>query len=94
MRSIEFIPYSGTVFNLSVEGDKSYIVRGATVHNCRCDVMAVSAARAEHEGWKVSGPPPRTVESIDKATGEVTQLPVVPDKGWNRLPTLDYGKAA
>lgn len=52
IRLIEKIPYNGTVCNLSVEKDESYIVYGSTVHNCRCRVTSLSMEEMEEEGLK------------------------------------------
>ena len=34
VRALKSVPYSGSVYNLEVEGDHSYVVQGVAVHNC------------------------------------------------------------
>ena len=46
------IPYNDIVVNLSVDTDESYVIQGATVHNCRCKVNSLSAQEMEEEGLK------------------------------------------
>lgn len=38
---IERVKYTGTVYNLEVEGDESYVAQGVVVHNCLCRKDAV-----------------------------------------------------
>ena len=64
--SCEKLPYNGIVYNLSVAGDASYIVQGATVHNCRCYVKSLSA-----EDLKARG-----LDAETKGTD------LKPDEGW------------
>lgn len=94
---IDTIPYSGTVFNLTVESDRSYIIPGATVHNCRCSVNSVSAHDLELEGWKVEtvDPTGKLYEPTDPNTG--VKLParlLMPDEGWRFNPgKVSWGDA-
>jgi hypothetical protein len=34
VRGVETVPYKGTVYNIGVEGDNSYVAEGVGVHNC------------------------------------------------------------
>lgn len=70
MTLVEKKPYNGIVVNLSVETDESYIVQGATVHNCRCRVVSLSREEMEQEG----------LEEEKKGTD------LKPDEGFNYNP--------
>jgi len=65
--SVGKVPYNGTVYNLSVEEDASYIVPGATVHNCRCYVKSLTERQVRTRGLKVQE------RGVD----------VSPDEGWD-----------
>jgi len=52
--SVGIIFYKGEVFNLSIDKDKTYIVDGVTVHNCRCDKRFVHKYEIEDRGIKLS----------------------------------------
>lgn len=47
---VKKLAYNGTVFNLSVENDVTYIVQGAVVHNCRCVVRTLSPVQMQRRG--------------------------------------------
>lgn len=81
LKGVSRLPYNGIVYNLSVTEDRSYIVQGATVHNCRCRVSPVS--KYEIEDGEVSV----QTESrpIDLSTGRVLQ----PDPGWTGNAAVD-----
>jgi SPP1 gp7 family putative phage head morphogenesis protein len=86
LRLIRTIPYTGIVYNLSVEGDRSYIVQGATVHNCRCGVVTLSAREIERDGLAVETEDPtgKLYEPTDITTGN--KMParlMMPDSGFS-----------
>lgn len=59
IKSIKRIPFKGTVYNLGVEEDKSYVANGIVVHNCRCTLIPITSGEIEDlkkkgEGVKVS----------------------------------------
>jgi len=87
LQCIEKIPYNDIVVNLSVQGDNSYIIQGATVHNCRCGVNPVSKHEAENETIETKDPTNTLIEPRDGVTGE--KLParqLIPDQGWDHNP--------
>ena len=47
VRSIKRVPYSGTVYNLSVKHDESYVAAGRVVHNCSFDAALEGAFYAD-----------------------------------------------
>lgn len=55
IRGIEQRNYNGLVYNMEVEGDNSYTVNGAAVHNCLCfpeaAVMPIDDFRKRVRGW-------------------------------------------
>jgi site-specific DNA-cytosine methylase len=57
VRSVESEDRTATVFNLSVEGDESYIAEGVVVHNCTYFSKAAGGApfRDRHKARKVRG---------------------------------------
>ncbi|GEM_PF-1945463 len=92
IESVTTIPYSGTVCNLTVEQDKSYIIPGATVHNCRCTVVTVSEGELgrDYGGALSRRPDHGTFEYVMPHTGEVITVPRGIDPGWAYNP----GKAS
>ena len=42
IKAISKVPFDGTVYNLGVEDDESYIANGIVVHNCRCILVPVT----------------------------------------------------
>jgi hypothetical protein len=57
--SIEVAPFEGTVHNLTVEGDESYVLNGIVAHNCLCYKSAVleppEAFADRLLGWMTGG---------------------------------------
>ncbi len=89
--SIENIPYTGNVFNLSVAKDSSYCIPISVVHNCRCTVVSHSKRELDREGLDISKSPKiRTYEWINKKTGEIFDIPEGIDPGWAYNPGKDY----
>ena len=87
------IPYTGTVFNLSVEEDESYIIPGATVHNCRCTVTTLSERQVKARGIRVErgNPYGGLIEPVDPVTGaKLPARPLVPDRGFSSNPAKEY----
>lgn len=81
---IERVPFDGEVYNLTVLDDESYIANGLIVHNCRCTVVSLSEREVEREGLIISPSPKiETYEWTDKRTGEVREVPVGIDPGWD-----------
>ncbi len=54
VEGVESVPYNGTVINLSIDRDNSYIVDGATVHNCRCQKRYIHKYEMESRGLEAS----------------------------------------
>ena len=74
IKSIKSIPFEGTVYNLGVEDDESYIVNSIVVHNCRCLLTPVT--KFEVQRLIKSG------EGIELSTGD--DFPEgFPDIGFN-----------
>lgn len=81
VREISTRHYSGHVYNMHVEGDNSYTVNGACVHNCLC-----------HLRWTVTGDMDTVIEDLRaelaaaertmRATATLTGLvgPILRDK--------------
>jgi Fe-S cluster assembly protein SufB len=46
IRSVEHMPASGTVYNLSVEEDESYVMEGAVSHNCTAPIYSSDSLHA------------------------------------------------
>lgn len=89
MIDIQKLPYNGTVYNLSVEKDESYIVPGATVHNCRCGVISLSEADVKARGLNVETEDPTggLVEIKNPKTGVTSPaFPLMPDPGFSYNP--------
>ena len=55
IKSIRKVPYSGTVYNLGVEEDESYIANGIIVHNCRCVFVPITSVEVDREVKSGSG---------------------------------------
>ena len=88
VESVGSISYNGTVVNLSIDKDNSYIVQGATVHNCRCSKRFIHRLEAEQMSYKVeTGNPTGSLVPVqDKATGDVKFVKLEPDKGFAANP--------
>jgi SPP1 gp7 family putative phage head morphogenesis protein len=56
-------PYSGEVYDISVDGDETYIANGLVVHNCRSVLVPLSAEEAGEEGVDDEAP------DVDAAEG-------------------------
>ena len=55
--------------------------------NCRCRVIAVSERMLQRQGWQVSERPASPTRPVlNKRTGEVAQVPVGIDLGWDYNP--------
>jgi hypothetical protein len=52
---IEFIPFDGNVFNLTVEDDNTYVLNEIVTHNCLCGRRSVQMGQDEFvdklRGW-------------------------------------------
>ncbi|WP_366558513.1 hypothetical protein [Phenylobacterium sp.] len=48
--------YTGNVYNLEIEGARTFVADGFLVHNCRCTKSALSREEAEDEGISDSAP--------------------------------------
>ena len=53
---------------------------------CRCSVRSLTAREAEALGGPGTAPPVETREWVDKVTGEVIEVPVGIDPGWDYAP--------
>ena len=59
IKSIKRIPFEGTVYNLGVADDESYVANGIIVHNCRCTLIPITSIeiddlKAKGQGVEVS----------------------------------------
>ena len=53
-------------------------------YNCRCTVVSMSEREVSRDGLKISDSPKiETYEWADKRTGEVREVPVGIDPGWD-----------
>ena len=66
---IEGIKYSGSVYNLEVEGARTFFANGVLVHNCRCSFTALTPEEAREEGYESDDDGP-DVEADDGFGGE------------------------
>lgn len=57
-------PYSGMVFDISVEGDETYIAGGLVVHNCRSILVPLSDEEAGEEGVDDEAPDVDAMDSF------------------------------
>lgn len=73
IKAIKKVPFEGTVYNLGVEDDESYIANGIVVHNCRCLFSVVTKYDVQRLVGKGTG----IVLSDDKPLP-----PNFPDKGF------------
>ena len=63
--------------------------------NCRCRVIAVSERMLQRQGWQVSERPASPTRPVlNKRTGEVAQVPVGIDLGWDYNPGAGASRAA
>lgn len=53
VNGLETVPFNGPVFNLTVEGDNSYVAEGIGVHNC----VGQASRTAFSYAWDISGQP-------------------------------------
>ncbi|TAL29006.1 MAG: hypothetical protein EPN98_21425 [Phenylobacterium sp.] len=53
---IDLKMYTGNVYNLEIEGARTFVADGFLVHNCRCTKSALSREEAEDEGISDSAP--------------------------------------
>jgi SPP1 gp7 family putative phage head morphogenesis protein len=82
---VSSISYSDIVYNLSVENDETYVVPGATVHNCRCTVTALTAKQVARWGLTVGDDDPTysQVEVDPPLPGQKGHLvTLMPDPGF------------
>lgn len=85
LREVEFIetiPYNDNVHNLTVVEDKTYIVKGATVHNCRCSTRSVSRLEAERDGLEIKEGPTDGEKVEVERNGKKVKVDLKPDEGW------------
>jgi hypothetical protein len=90
--------YSGTVYNLTVADDETYVLPTGVVHNCRCRAYAVSAAavdRARARGERVitTAPADGSYQVRNTATGEVLTVPAGVDPGFGYNAGIAAGAA-
>lgn len=81
---VERVQYIGNVYNLSVRFDHSYVIDGATVHNCRCKVKTLSARQVEARGlevWDGNGLG-ELIEPPGPGGTTLPARPLMPDKGF------------
>lgn len=50
IKSIKKVPFKGTVYNLAVEKDETYIAEGTVVHNCRSRLTPIFVSDLEDKG--------------------------------------------
>ena len=88
VESMHSIPYNGTIVNLSIDKDNSYIVEGATVHNCRCSKRFIHKYEAEAMGYTIEtiNPTGDIVSVKDKVTGDMKLVKLEPGKGFAANP--------
>lgn len=60
--------WHGWVYNLSVDGDESFVAEGLAVHNCRCQMVRVPTGWAFNEAWDLV---PVTMAKSDQLPGGV-----------------------
>lgn len=76
------------LFNLSVLGDESYVVRGVVVHNCRSILSPVTInEQVEQDDWA-------TAEDVGRALAEKGVGFNDKDTVWRRYTTVDAGLLA
>lgn len=69
--------YTGTVHDLSISQDESYVIVSGIVHNCRCRVFGLSDRDLAREGLAVEEPPSQTVTIRDRITGKTQRVPAI-----------------
>ncbi len=55
IKSIKKVPFKGSVYNLAVENDETYIAEGTVVHNCRSLLIAILVGESDNPDSEFSG---------------------------------------
>lgn len=79
VKSRRILPYKGSVFNLAVQEDESYVVEGVVSHNCQCQVVRVPAGWGFDESWDLV-PEEMIEKSAAARSGEVREWRT----GWHQ----------
>lgn len=86
--------YSGTVHDLSVLHDASYVLHTGIVHNCKCSAFTVSDRELREMGIEAESFPAERVPIRDRLTGAEQQVPAVRDAKTGKLnPIVEPGFA-
>jgi hypothetical protein len=91
LRKIEFIetiPYTGNVYNLTVDNDESYVIPLAIVHNCRCTVVSISASEMKRDNLTEDRGTPVFRKNPPEGEPHIVRQapPDIFDKGFGRSP--------